>query len=120
MAPPTFILLILSILFSLFQDGKYLRLMRRGDDRVLFRHIDVDLRANTEFTFQINARLNGECRPWDQRTGIARFEVINICAVAVAFLADRMAGAMEELIGVAGFSYYASGDIVHFRSADHL
>ena len=68
--------------------------MRRGDDGVVFGQVNVDLGSNAEFAFEIDAGLDRKCGARDEAARVAGLEVVDVCSVAVAFFADRMAGAV--------------------------
>src|ERR1043166_4829548 len=69
---------------------------------VFVADVNVDLGADAEFAFEVNAGLNREENARGDEARVARLEVVDVHAVAVAFFADRMAGAMGELLAVAG------------------
>jgi hypothetical protein len=77
--------------------------MRRRDDGIIFGYINVDLGSNTKPALQVNTGLDGKRRSRYQTTRIARFQIIDVRTVSVAFFADRMTGSMEELVRVACF-----------------
>src|SRR5438067_72819 len=89
-----------------------------GDFDVFVADVDVDLGADAELAFLVDAWLDGKTNAGGDETRIARLEVIDVHAVAVAFLADRVAGAMGELFAVPGALDHAARDIVDFRAVN--
>src|SRR5437763_519505 len=73
-----------------------------GDFDGFVADVNVDFGTDPEFAFEINPRLDREENAGGDVTRVARFEVVDVHAVAVAFFADRMAGTMGELIAVPG------------------
>src|ERR1041384_7878378 len=68
---------------------------------VFVADVNVDLVTNAEFAFEINAGLNREENARGDEARVARLEVVDVHAVAMAFFADRVARAMGELLTVA-------------------
>src|SRR5204863_2372856 len=85
------------------QNGNDLSLDRlAGDFDVFVADVDVDLGADAELAFLVDAGLDGKTNAGGNESRVARLEVVDVHAVAVAFFADRMAGAMGELLGETG------------------
>src|SRR5205085_2059842 len=102
-----------------FQDRHDLGLDRlAGDFDVFLADVNVDLGTDTEFAFKIDTRLDRKQNAGGDEARVARLEIIDVHAVAMAFFADGMAGAMGELLAVTGLLDHAAGDIVHLGAAD--
>src|SRR5437762_13988030 len=70
-----------------FQNWDNLGLNRlAGDFDVFVADVDVDLGADAELAFLVDAWLDGKTNAGGDETRIARLEVIDVHAVAVAFL----------------------------------
>ena len=89
-----------------------------GDLDLFVAYIDIDLGADAEFSFEVNAGLDGETNARSNPPRVARFEVIDVHSVAVDFFADRMPGPMCELIGITGARNDAARDIIDVRATN--
>src|ERR1044071_6778281 len=87
---------------------------------VAVRDVDVDFGADAEAAFEVDAGLDGEACARDDAARIPRLEVVDVGAVAVAFFADGVAGAVRELLGVARAADDFARNVVHLRGADDL
>src|SRR5207253_1725953 len=85
-----------------------LRIAAGDVDRPLAVDVDVDLAAHPELR-QINARLDRETGARQDAALLARLEVVHVGAVAVRLLSDGVAGAMAEILPVAGLVDNAAG-----------
>src|SRR5262249_53296410 len=84
------------------EDRQDFRLESAGHvDRAGPVHEDVHLAPDAEI-FEIEARLDREARPGEDQTLLVGLEIIHVGAVAVDFLADVVAGPMDEMIAVTG------------------
>src|SRR5437660_2522850 len=75
-------------------------------------NINVHFAAHPELR-QIDPRLNGVARSWNQMAAIVSFRSIHVHAIAVDRLADVMAGAMDKIFSVPGFFDDATRGPVH-------
>src|SRR5688500_4407955 len=82
--------------------------------------VDVDLGADAELAFEVDAGLDGEGGARRDAARIPRLEVVDVRAVAVHLLADGVARAVRELLAEARALDDAPGDVVHLRAADDL
>src|SRR2546423_11099141 len=102
-----------------FQNGHDLGLDGlAGDFNVFVTDVNVDLGADAEFAFEVNAGLDRKQDAGGDETRIARFEVVDVHAVAVAFFADRAAGAVSGLLAVTGALDHTARDILGFCAVD--
>src|SRR5579859_5813557 len=85
---------------------------------VLDRH--VEFAANPELSLQVNSRFDGKTGALDQLAMVARFKRVEIGPGAVHFAADRMAGAMDEDVAVAGLLDNRAGGAVSLFAAHRL
>src|SRR4029077_13645150 len=67
---------------------------------------------------QVDAGLDGEADAGDDAALVARLQVVDVHAVAVDLVADRMAGAMEEVGAEAALLDEAAGHVVHLVAVD--
>src|SRR5215204_2893701 len=84
---------------------------------LLVGDVDVDLGADAEAAFEVDAGLDGEAGAGDDAARVARLEVVDVGAVAVPLFADGVARAVRELFAVAGALDTAAGHVVHFGGA---
>src|ERR671928_1673311 len=89
------------------------------DFDVFVGDVDVDLGADAEAAFEVDAGLDGEAGAWDDAARVARLEVVDVGAVAVPLFADGVAGAVRELLAVAGALNHPARHVVNFRAAYH-
>src|SRR5262245_5704181 len=80
---------------------------------------DVDLAANAELG-EVDAGLDRKAGAAEDKTCFVRFEVIHIRAVAVSFLADAVAGAVDEVLAVASFFDHIAGGLIDLPAAKLL
>lgn len=62
---------------------------------------DVDFTSYAEFG-EVDAGFDGEASSGEDAALFVGFEVVHVGAVAVDFFADRVAGAVDEVLAVAG------------------
>src|SRR5512139_2877468 len=75
----------------------------REHPRAVVREEHVDLGAHAEpLVGQVDAGLDREAEPRDERPRVVRLEVVEVRAVAVDAGLDGMAGAVDELLPEAG------------------
>src|SRR6185503_8493410 len=71
-----------------------------GDLGRAFPDVHVDLAAHAELR-QVHAGLDREADPRDDPALVARLQVVDVHAVAVDLVADRVAGAVQEVLAEA-------------------
>src|SRR5438552_1734661 len=76
----------------------------------------VDFRPNPEVR-QIDAWFHGEQGAWEDPAVIVGFEIVHVRARSVHFFADRMPGAMHEVLAEAFTLDMGAGGIVDFVAA---
>src|SRR5262245_53384786 len=81
-------------------------------------NVHVDFAAHTELPGQIDAELDRKARARQEMTFIPRFEVVDVCTIAMHVLADRMAGAVDEIFTIAGLANRFPGEFIDFPAAD--
>src|SRR4029453_6762114 len=91
-----------------------------GDFDVFVRDVDVDFRAHTELSFEVNSRLNRKTNSGNDTPRIARLEIVDVDAITVSFFANRMAGPMCELFAETSPRNYATRDVIHFGAANRF
>src|SRR5690606_30968397 len=95
-----------------------LRLARNtGDDRPIARVIDVDLGPHAEAARQIDPGLDGEERAGKDAAGIVGLEGVEIGAVSVRRLPDRVSGPVNEALAVARLGDRRASDPIELESA---
>src|SRR5205807_2090928 len=94
-----------------------LALDRSGDPRALLLHVYVHLAADAELR-QVNARLDRKARARDDAADILRLQAVHIRPVAVHFLADVVAGAMNEVLGIARLTNGLARGLIHLPPLD--
>src|SRR4029077_9704392 len=104
-----------------FQNRDYLRLnwLSRDFD-VFIGNVNVNFRANAKFSFEINPGLDGKTNSRNDSPRITRLEVVDVNAIAVGFLANRVTGAMRELFAKTCACNYATRDVVHFGASNRF
>src|ERR1043166_3362013 len=75
----------------------------------------VDLAPHPEPAGKIDPGLHRKADSRDQRSGIGRFEVVEVGPRPVQIPVDGMAGAVDEIRPVPRLAYHAAGDIVQLR-----
>src|SRR5206468_4704692 len=84
-----------------------------GDFDVFVRNVNVNFGSNAEFSFEVNAGLDGKTNSGNDRPRIARLEIVDVDAVTVGFFANRMAGAMCELFAETCTCDYTTRHIIY-------
>ena len=91
-----------------------------GDFDVFVRNVNVDFRAHAKFSFEIDPRLDGKTNSGNNAARIARFEVVDVDAITVGFLANRMASPMCKLFAKTRSCNYATRHIVDLGAANRF
>jgi len=84
------------------------------------RHVDVDLRAYRHRFGEVNPGLDREAGAGDDQALVSRFEVVDVGAVPVDGRADRMPGAVQEVLAVACTLHDLAARVVHLVPMDRL
>ena len=82
-------------------------------------HINIHFAAHAEFR-QIDSRLDRKTSSRQDPPRFVRLEVVHIRAVAMIFLADRMARAVDEIVAIPGFLDHVAGRPVHLPALELL
>ncbi len=82
----------------------------------VFAHKDVHLGPDAE-AGQVDAGLDREAGPRDEAPLVVRFEVVHVGAGAVHLGADRVAGAVKEVLAEAPLADRTAGRVVHLEAA---
>ena len=77
----------------------------------------VDFAADAEVG-EVDAGLDGEAGVWQDLADIMSFEVVEVCAGAVDFVSDVVAGAMGEVVGETGGANNGACGIISLEPAD--
>src|SRR5262245_45461966 len=80
---------------------------------------DIDLAADAELR-QVDPRLDGEAGARQDAALLVSFQVVHVGAVAVRLLADRVPGAVAEVLAVAGLLDHVAGGSVHLPALEGL
>src|SRR5207249_6197970 len=88
-----------------------------GDECVGLGEIDVHLAPDAEFAREIDAGLDRKARVREQTASVPGFEVVDVGAVAVNFLADRVPGAVDEPVSVSRLPDHTAAHIVHIPAS---
>src|SRR5437870_11394718 len=88
-----------------------------GDECVRLGEIDVDLAPDAEFARAVDARLDRKARVREQTASVPGLEVVDVGAVAVDFVADRVPGAVKEPVSVSRLPDHAAALVVHIPAA---
>ena len=91
-----------------------------GDFDVFIRDVNVNFGSNAKFSFEINPGLNRKTNSRNDAPRIARFEIVDVNAIAVGFFANGMAGAMRELLAKTCACNYAARYVIDFGTADRF
>src|SRR5215216_4110016 len=95
----------------------HLALGAAGDDHLRRREVDVHLAAYAKGG-EVDARLHREADVGQEGAHVVRLEVVHVGALAVRLLADVVAGAVDEVVGVARLLDYLAGGVVHLPALD--
>ena len=87
------------------------------DDGLALGQIDVDFATDAEIPGQVDPWLDGKAGLREKTPLVLGLKVVDVGAVAMDFLADRMAGAVDKPVAVAGFRDDSAADVVYFASA---
>src|SRR5262249_51216172 len=103
------------------QQRHNLRLRRAARDvhAAILVHEHIHLAAHAELR-QVDTRLDGEAGARQDAAIFARLQAVHVGAVAVRLLADRVAGAVAEVLAVAGLLDDVAGSLVHLPSVQRL
>src|SRR6185437_8944905 len=82
-------------------------------------HEHVDLAAHAEFG-HIHTRFDGKAAIRQNAAFVADLEVVDVGAVGMHFGANRMPGAMYEVLPVAGLGDALTNGMIHLPAADLL
>src|SRR5262245_14634983 len=104
---------------ALSNDGTNFRLQRTAGDVHLPGLVDVDVHFTPHAKLrQVDPRLDGEAGPGHDATVVARFEAVDVGAVAVHFLADVVAGTVREFVAVTGLVDHRSRGVIDFGARE--
>src|SRR5262245_24053041 len=104
----------------LLQNGNHFGLDAAGHmDLVVGVYKHVVLETNAELR-QVDSRLDREARALEDATLVVRLQVVHVGAVAVDLFADRMTGAVHELIAVSRFLDDITRGVVDFPTVHCL
>src|SRR6478609_10383857 len=79
----------------------------------------VDLAPHAELVL-IDAGLNREAGPRQEEPVFTRFQAVHVGAVAVNFLADVVAGAMDELRAISGLFDHRASCVINLPARDRF
>src|SRR6185437_15076485 len=86
-------------------------------DGFSIRYIDVKLAPNPKLSREVDSRLDRKASSRQEPTTILSFQVVDIGAITVNLLTNRVAGSMNEEVAVARCSNRITADIINFPSA---
>src|SRR5437588_9248162 len=78
----------------------------------------IHLAADAKLTRQVNARLNREAGIGDDLALVFGFQIVHVGAVAVDAYANRVAGAMSEILRQTGRGNMSPRGLIYFPAGD--